>query len=334
MPKKILITGGLGFVGANLAVHMHKEGYKIIVMDNMSRGGSEVNAQMLKRKCPGIEIHRREMDDISEFLDQISFDLIYHLAAQVAVTASYENPRSDFRINAWGTFNLCNNQLVKNSEVPIIFSSTNKVYGDNVNDVPIVELEKRYEFDGIMRKTGIPENFSIDSYKHTPYGCSKLTGDIYVREAKGVVNRFSCMYGENQFGTIDQGWISHFIISKLLKKPLTIFGNGKQVRDILYIKDVVRLLQIQGEKASKIRGEVFNIGGGYNNTISLLELCEMLDIKPKFDDWRPADQKVYYSDISKAKKALKWEPEIDIHRGIALLKKWVQKNLEYWGEKK
>lgn len=205
----------------------------------------------------------------------------------------------------------------------MIYASTNKVYGDNVNNIKLIEKKTRYDFsDTNYSKKGIPEDFSIDSNKHTPYGCSKLVGDIYTREYQGVVNRFSCMYGPHQFGNTDQGWVSHFIISKLKNREVTIYGDGKQVRDLLYSDDVCRLLELQALNINKIRGEVFNIGGGYPNTISLLELCKILDIATKFDNWRPADQKVYYSDITKAKEKLNWKPKIGPQEGVARLLKW------------
>ncbi len=318
---KILITGGAGFLGTNLAEHMLKKGHKVMIYDNLSRPGSEINLNMLKTKYPELEIFRRELDDITEFLTTVDLDIIYHLAAQVAVTTSYESPSSDFRINAQGTFN-----LARHSKAPVIFASTNKVYGDNVNNIPTEEHKTRYDFSGEYEKKGIDETFSIDSKKHTPYGVSKLVGELYVREFGGVANRFSCMYGENQFGNIDQGWLSHFIFTKLRNRQITIFGDGKQVRDILHAEDVVRLLELQAKNIKKIQGEVFSIGGGYKNTISLLELTETLGMKPKFSDWRPADQKVYYADTQKAKKLLGWSPEITKEEGIERLENWIKTN--------
>jgi CDP-paratose 2-epimerase len=319
---KLLITGGCGFVGSNFARHMLEKGHDVIILDNMSRPGSEINLKLMQKDFPNLTYHRRELDDIQELLQKIDVDLIYHFAAQVAVTQSYQSPKSDFRVNASGTFN-----LVSSTDVPVIFASTNKVYGDNVNEVPLIEQDTRYDFDGEFGKKGIPESFSIDAKKHTPYGVSKLTGEMYVREFNGVANRFSCMYGESQFGTVDQGWVSHFVISKLKNMPLTIYGDGKQVRDLLYIKDVCRLLELQGNNIDKIKGEVFNIGGGFDKTISLLELCKLLDIKPDFADWRPADQKVYYSDITKAERVLGWKPEVGVEQGIENMSNWIKENI-------
>lgn len=319
MAKKILITGGAGFVGSNLAEHLAQKGNDIVIYDNLSRPGSELTLKRLHDKHPNIEVHRGELDDIADYLYNHKVDLVYHFAAQVAVTHSYKSPRSDFRINAHGTFN-----LVHSTKAPMIYASTNKVYGDNVNRVPIDEHDTRYDFAGEYKEKGLPEDFSIDTHYHTPYGVSKLVGELYTRETGGVANRFSCMYGPNQFGNEDQGWVAHFVISKIKNKPLTIYGDGKQVRDLLYIGDVVKLLDIQGENIDKIRGQVFNVGGGFKNTISLLELCKHLGIKTEFGDWRPADQKVFYCDTSKAKKILGWEPKVSPEEGIGHLTEWVQ----------
>jgi len=313
----VLITGGAGFLGSNLAISLAKKGHDIYIYDNCQRG----NHNLVELKNNTCKIVRGELDDIGDILHKHSFDCIFHFAAQVAVTASYESPRNDFRVNAAGTFH-----LASQAKIPIIYSSTNKVYGDNVNLIPLEEQETRYDFANEFKKKGIPEHFSIDAKKHTPYGVSKLTGELYVREFGGVVNRFSCMYGPRQFGNIDQGWISHILVSKLKGKPITVYGDGKQVRDILYVSDVVRLLELQMEHLDKIKGEVFNIGGGYDNTISLLELLKKINVKPNFADWRPADQKVYYSDISKAKKLLGWEPKVSKEEGIQKITEWLEQN--------
>lgn len=323
------ITGGLGFLGFNLARHLASKGNNIILLDNMSRKGTENNLNFLREIYPADSLGAKikfipcEIEDMPNILQKHNIDLIYHFAAQVAVTKSYESPASDFRINAEGTFN-----ILRSTDVPVILTSTNKVYGDNVNNISIKEKITRYEFRGEEYKKGIPENFPVDAGHHTPYGASKLTGDIYTREFGGVVNRCSCMVGPFQYGNSDQGWVAHFIISMLKNNPITIYGDGKQVRDILYVDDMVRLLELQASNIHKIRGCVFNVGGGYKNTISLLELCKMLNIKPSFKDWRPADQKVYYSDISKAKKLLDWEPEISPKAGINKLLEWWKQHSE------
>lgn len=326
---KVLITGGAGFLGSNLARKLIKSGASIILCDNLSRRGAEINLEKLKKEFPLMKIYEVEISDVPSVIVKEKPDLIYHFAAQVAVTKSVTSPISDFKINAEGTFNIA--RIAHEHNIPLIYASTNKVYGDNVNKVPIKEFEKRYDFDGDLGGKGIHEDFPIDAKKHTPYGCSKLTGEIYVREFGGVVNRFSCMYGENQFGIIDQGWVSYFIKQKLLGNPVTIFGDGKQVRDLLYIDDVVDLLIIQGKELlngnDRLKGEAFSIGGGYKNTISLLELCEKLEITPKFAEWRPSDQKVFYADIKKAKKMLGWEPKVSVDEGIQKLHDWTAEHI-------
>lgn len=317
--RKILITGGCGFLGTNLAFRLAGRGDDVFIYDNFSRKGTELNEKFLIEKFPDINIKKGEIKNISSFLEKEKFDLIYHLAAQVAVTTSYEDPLADFETNALGSF------LVAQSKTPIIYASTNKVYGNNVNDVPIREHDTRYDFNGELLGNGISENFSIDADEHSLYGVSKLTGEMYVREFNGVVNRFSCMYGEYQYGNIDQGWVSHFIFTKLRGEDITIFGDGKQIRDLLYVQDVVDLLELQGDKIDDMRGMVFNIGGGHKNTISLLELCDTLGLEKKFGDWRPADQKVYYSDIRKVKDVLGWEPKVSAKEGIERTRLWAEK---------
>jgi|SRR3989344_3149039 len=315
---KVLVTGGAGFVGSHLTKRLLTEGHKVTVFDNLSR--TKNNLPLIENA----ELVVRDIGNVDSFLQSKKFDLIYHLAAQVAVTTSYEKPYEDFRVNADGTMRvLCGSNNFTDKSTPVIFASTNKVYGDNVNVIPLEELETRYDFMDL--KSGIHEGFPLDAKHHTPYGVSKLAADQYVRDFGGVVNRFSCMYGTHQYGNEDQGWVAHFIISKLQNKPLTIFGDGKTVRDLLYVDDVVNLLVLEGQNIDKIRGTAFNIGGGPKNLISLNELCDYINLKPaEFKEERPADQKVYYSDIRKVKHILGWEPKIGVYEGIDRLQNWAK----------
>jgi CDP-paratose 2-epimerase len=327
---KVLITGIAGFVGTNLARRLLAEGNKVMGVDSLHRKGSELNLAGLKEEFGDLYFRQREIEDVPDVIIKEKPEVVYHFAAQVAVTSSLENPRRDFKINAEGTFNVANAAL--SIRAPVVYTSTNKVYGDNVNAVPIVEHETRYDFGGKLSKKGIAESFSIDSSHHTPYGVSKLVGDLYVREFRGVVNRCSCMYGPNQHGIVDQGWLSHIAQRAIKGEEVTIYGDGKQVRDVLHANDVVSLLASQGEALVQgepdIRGEVFNVGGGYGNTISLLELCSRWGIEePRFEDWRPADQKVFYCDVSKAKRVLDWKPEVNLEEGLRNLYEWTEKSL-------
>jgi CDP-paratose 2-epimerase len=246
-------------------------------------------------------------------------------------------PKEDFSINAFGTLNVIERIRQKSKSATIVYCSTNKVFGENVDKIPLKEKAKRYVFSGVK---GVTEAMSTDLTGHTPYGVSKLVGDLYTQEyshiykMKTCVFRMSCIYGTRQFGFEDQGWVAWFIIATLFNKPITIYGDGKQVRDMLYVDDLV-----EGYNAfinSGLKSGLFNIGGGPNNTISLLEFLDMLEEflgkkpKVKFADWRPSDQKVYITDISKIKRVLKWEPKTSVREGIKKLVDWVKENKEYF----
>jgi len=333
--EKALVTGGAGFIGSNLASALAKSGTDVTVFDNFSRKGSRHNAEWLGENQQ-IKIVEGDVRNFSQVAEAArGRDVIFHTAGQTAVTTSVANPREDFEINALGTFNVL--EAARQDDACVVYCSTNKVYGDNVNAVPLVEKEKRYEFSG-KHRNGIREDFHIDARHHTPYGVSKLVGEQYARDygalygIKTVVNRMSCIYGTRQFGTADQGWISHFVRAAIFNKPLTIYGNGKQVRDVLFVSDLVELFIREAESRKKLHGQAFNVGGGKENTISLIELTEELEritgrkIRTSKDTWRPADQKVYYSDISKATKTLGWRPKVAPIQGIEALFRWTDKN--------
>ena len=324
----ILVTGAAGFVGTNLAIALTNDpsaGFKVTGVDSLTRPGSEENLRTLHEKAPGLTFLRREIEDVPGLIPRLRPDIIFHFAAQVAVTSSVENPVRDFRINAEGSFLIA--RAASDLDIPVIYTSTNKVYGDNVNHVPIRELETRYDYAPPYQGKGLPETFSIDANHHTPYGISKLVGELYVREFGGIANRCSCMYGPNQFGILDQGWLSHLALNKLKGRPTTIYGDGKQVRDILHIRDVVDLMLKQAEamtgpRRGELAGQVYNVGGGPDSTLSLLELCRHWDIEPAFADWRPADQKVFYCDTTKARETFGWQPQVGVEEGIADLYQW------------
>jgi CDP-paratose 2-epimerase len=339
---KILVTGGAGFVGSHVAEYCAERGEEVIVFDNFLRweifkGGARdpfFNWNYLK-KFPNIRLVKGDIRNAQEITEAArGSNVIVHTAGQVAVTTSMEDPRLDFEVNVLGTLNAL--EAARRNDSAVLYCSTNKVYGENVNQIPVREKGKRYSFADEQYTKGIPEDFPIDRAWHTPYGCSKLSADLYVQDyahgygLKTGVFRMSCIYGERQFGVEDQGWVAWFTIATLLNKPVTIYGDGKQVRDVLYVKDLVRLFDMF--LRSNLKHEVLNAGGGYENTLSLLELLDLLQEltgkRPKvsFADWRPADQKVYISDISRAYEKLGWKPEVGPREGVKKLTDWVLAN--------
>lgn len=335
---KILITGGAGFIGGNAAARYIRRGDEVIVVDNLSRRGADLNLQWLKTlgKLEFVEGDIRDYGLLKGiFAREKGIDAILHLAAQVAVTTSVTEPRNDFEINALGTFNVL--EAIRESGVSpaVIFSSTNKVYG-NLEDMPVGEEETRYIFSG--GKNAVSEDQPLDF--HSPYGCSKGSADQYVRDyariygIKTVVMRQSCIYGPRQFGIEDQGWVAWFIIAALTGKKITVYGDGKQVRDILYMDDLLDSFDSALQNIDRCAGEVFNVGGGSDNSISLLEFLGLLEeffgrkIDYTFSDWRPGDQKIYVSDIGKANRQLNWTPRVPNREGIKRLYDWVAENRE------
>lgn len=342
-PKTILITGGCGFIGTNISLEAMRRGYKVILMDSLIRPGVEKNMAMLVDK--GAEMLRGDVREMQDFQRSPIPDAIIHLAANPGIPWSMRWPAYDFNVNASGTINVLEFSKVMGEQVghkiPVIFASTNKVYPDSINEIPLKEEETRYIYDDFDFENGIDETFSIDAsdkYSHSPYGVSKLAADQYCQEyfhqfgVPVVINRMSCIYGYHQKGVADQGWIDHFIRKIVFGKGrLDIFGDGKQVRDMLWGEDVARLYLDELENIDKVVGQVFNIGGGIEKTLSLVESIKILEeiSGNKADlthhDWRPADQKVYISDIKKVKNALGWEPQVSPEEGI---KKMVERYRE------
>lgn len=344
MLKSILITGGAGFVGSHAAEFYDRHNVDVTVMDNLSRESTLVTASenrdtaaynwnYLKENHPDVTLIKGDVRDQAHIQELVEGqDAVIHTAGQVAVTSSLNDPVTDHEINITGTLNILEAAKRADSNPSVVFASTNKVYGDNINQIPIHELDTRYTFADKFQN-GVPESASIDQCKHTPYGVSKLAADQYVQDyaKRGAVDaaafRMSCIYGPRQFGNEDQGWVAHFGISAIEDEKLSIFGDGKQVRDVLCVKDLIRaynkFLTEPQEKSA-----VYNIGGGQNNTTSLLELLDLLEEttgnRPSvtYEDWRDGDQRVYVSDISKAKGELGWEPRVPVQEGIEKFVDW------------
>lgn len=339
---KVLVTGGGGFIGSHIAEYYAHKGAEVTVIDNLSRrrllhasvmGYPPTYNWDFLRKFKNIRLLKADVrNGVAVKEAARNAEAIFHTAGQVAVTSSVTNPVVDFKVNALGSFNVL--EAARLNDATVVFCSTNKVYGGNVNLIPVTATGLRYEFSDPHYSNGIPESFSVDASPHSPYGCSKLSADLYVQEygftygLKTGVFRMSCIYGERQFGIEDQGWLAWFVRAVLTKSRLTIYGDGKQVRDVLHVEDLVRAFDLFLKR--KIGHEVFNIGGGRANTVSLLELLALLEaltgLTPRYDysDWRPADQKVYISDISKAFNLLGWRPRIDPKRGVERVLKWTR----------
>jgi CDP-paratose 2-epimerase len=337
MSRYTLITGGAGFIGSNYAARCIARGEKILIFDNLSRSGSRINLDWLSQTY-GKNSFELAIGDVrdGEAIRKAAKDStqILHLAAQVAVTTSVTDPKTDFEINALGTFNTLEAARTSGNFPAFIYASTNKVYG-GMEDMRVDELKTRYDYADLPN--GASEQQLLDF--HSPYGCSKGCGDQYVRDyfriyqLPSVVFRQSCIYGLRQFGIEDQGWVAWFVIAAITGRPITIYGDGKQVRDILYIDDLMDAYDAAFERLPAIGGQVFNIGGGRKNTLSIwqefkpiLEKYLGKEIPVSWGDWRPGDQPVYISDIRKAKELLNWSPKINVDEGIGRLFNWVKQN--------
>ena len=336
--KRMFITGGAGFIGSNSAEYFAGKGWKVTVFDNFSRAGSVKNAKFLKSLKRNIQMVKGDIRHDQRLLDKeiAQTDTVLHLAAQVAVTTSVSYPKEDFEINALGTLNVLEAVRKSKNKPALIFASTNKVYG-GMEGIRVRQLQSRYAYE--TYPFGISEDKPLDF--HSPYGCSKGAADQYVRDysriygLKTCVFRQSCVYGPRQFGVEDQGWVAWFIIAIVTGKPITIYGDGRQVRDILYIDDLVKAYELAFANRLAMRGEIFNVGGGREFTISVWsEFGSVLKdyfgrkIDVKFSDWRPGDQKIYVSDIRKIGKMLGWKPKVSPEKGIRMLCKWVEENKE------
>jgi CDP-paratose 2-epimerase len=334
-PGRILITGGAGFIGCNMASRCLSAGWEVVVYDNFSRPGSEKNGAWLEgHRSDRLRILRADVRDFKELERAMQdVDVVAHLAAQVAVTTSVLDPMEDFSVNAQGGINVLEAARRCGSDPIVLYASTNKVYGA-MDNYPVTDAGLRHELPDFPH--GIPEETAIDL--HSPYGCSKGAADLYMLDyariygLRTVVFRQSCIYGRRQFGVEDQGWVAHFVIASILGGPITIYGDGRQVRDVLYIDDLLDAYDKAIERIDVSRGQAYNIGGGPGYASSLLELVYRLEARQNraitlsFRDWRPGDQKVYISGIEKARRDLDWRPTTSVADGVEALAQWVEAN--------
>jgi CDP-paratose 2-epimerase len=333
--KYVLITGGAGFVGTNLAKRLLEEGNRVLILDNLSRAGVERNLQGLHNTYPGLlEIYVGDIRDFQtvKHLMKGAYQ-VFHFAAQVAVTTSLNFPINDFEINACGILNVLEAIRALVNPPPLVFTSTNKVYGGLEDLFFLTDATRYHPADKNILKYGIGEDRPLDF--HSPYGCSKGAADQYVLDyattygIRAVVFRMSCIYGPHQYGTEDQGWVAHFTIRAIENTPISIYGDGKQVRDVLFVEDLVDAFLLAQQHMPRISGQAFNIGGGPENTTSLLELLELIStcqgrgIPVAYGNWRTGDQQYYVSDIRKFNKATGWYPKHSLSEGVSKLYQWL-----------
>jgi CDP-paratose 2-epimerase len=331
---RALVTGGIGFIGTNLSHRLLREGHEVILFDNFHRAGVRQNIDWLRgqhrNRVHFVEGDVRDFNAVEKVMQ--GANVVFHLAAQVAVTSSVVNPRDDFSINAQGTLNVIETARHHKPMPVVLYTSTNKVYG-GLEHFRVVERPFRYDFESLPY--GVPETCPLDF--HSPYGCSKGTADQYMHDyhriygLPSIVLRMSCIYGPRQFGNEDQGWVAHFALTGLRGGHLTIYGDGKQVRDLLYVDDLVDLMLRTVARIERTAGEVYNVGGGPDNTISVWaelreHLARLLGKLPSVDygKFRPGDQRVYISDIRKAQQHLDWAPKVGVIGGL-------RRMIEQWG---
>lgn len=335
--KAVLITGGAGFVGTNLAHALLDAGERVIVFDNLSRPGVEANLQWLRTQHDGaLQVCVEDVRNRAALARVVrEAKQVYHFAAQVAVTTSLVDPTMDFEVNAGGTLNVLEAIRAQSTPPSLVFTSTNKVYG-HLPDLPLREVAGRYEpVCETTRARGIDESRPLEFC--SPYGCSKGAADQYVLDyarvfgIAAVVFRMSCIYGPHQCGTEDQGWVAHFAARALDGAPLTIYGDGRQVRDVLHVADLVAALRLAHQHAPGIAGQAFNIGGGPSRTTSLLELLDRLaaatgqPLRVAHEDWRPGDQRYYVSNTARFEHATGWRPRFDVDTGLRDLVQWLSR---------
>lgn len=337
MAKNILISGGAGFIGCNAAQRYALQGHRVTLIDQLSRTGSERNLAWLNSlKLPNLTFVKadiRDPESVLRIFETEAFDTVLHCAAQVAVTLSIKDPVHDHAVNTLGTLNMLEGlRRGKNPKAFFIFTSTNKVYG-GLEELKISEGETCYRLTDLPN--GIPESQNLDF--HSPYGCSKGAADQYTRDyariydLNTVVFRQSCIYGPQQVGIEDQGWIAWFVRKALQNASVNVYGTGKQVRDLLYIDDLLDAYDMAERCVDKTRGQIYNMGGGPSSAKSVIEVLEIIkkdfpNLTWKFEAWRAGDQKVYISDVSKAEHDFGWKPKTSSEAGISKLIAWAREN--------
>jgi CDP-paratose 2-epimerase len=336
--KPVLITGGAGFIGTNVAHRFLSKGHPVLLYDNLSRPGVRGNLEWLQQTHGGlVQIETADIRDPGPLRKAAKrASRVFHFAAQVAVTSSLSEPIHDFEVNARGTLNLLEALRGLENPPPVLFTSTNKVYGD-LSDVGLQMNAGRYEpADPELRQNGFSESRPLNF--HSPYGCSKGCACQYVLDYSrtfhipAVAFHMSCIYGLHQFGNEDQGWVAHFLIKALQNSPITIYGDGRQVRDILFVEDLIDAFLLAHQHMGSLAGQAFNIGGSPANTISLLELLDLIGElqggrpKTRFDAWRSADQRYYVSDIRKFSAATGWYPKVSVREGVSRLYRWLKES--------
>lgn len=343
--RSALIIGGAGFIGTNLAGRLASSGTPVTVFDNLSRPGVERNVELLRERFPGqVDVvigDVRNPRQVRQVVRRAS--AVYHLAAQVAVTTSLQEPRLDFEVNALGTLNVLEALRELPKPPPLLFTSTNKVYG-SVDDVSLRETASRYvPTKARAALSGIDESRHLDF--HSPYGCSKGSADQYVRDyarsfgLPNVVFRMSCIYGPHQMGNEDQGWVAHFLKRALRDEVITLFGDGKQVRDVLFVDDLTLAMVGAVGRASELAGRAFNVGGGPAHTLSLLELLDLIQgitghpCRIEHQGVRVGDQRYYVSNVGRLGRALGWEPRTSVAEGIDRLAQWLRRETSFPAER-
>ncbi|HVW92024.1 MAG TPA: SDR family NAD(P)-dependent oxidoreductase [Devosia sp.] len=334
----VLVTGGSGFIGSNLADSLLSEGAEVIVFDNLSRPGVEQNLQWLigrhGAKVQPIIGDVRDAEAVGRGIAEAG--AVFHFAAQTAVTTSLVDPAEDFDINARGTFNVLDAVRRSGRKMPVIFASTNKVYGGLADIATAIEADRHAPADPALAAQGVDESRPLDFC--TPYGCSKGAADQYVLDYTGsfgiptAVLRMSCIYGPRQFGTEDQGWVAHFLIRALAGETISIYGDGRQVRDILHVRDAVAAYRAVLDGIDDVKGQAFNLGGGPGNAVSLKQVLAEIsalagrDLSLDFGDWRQGDQVWFVADTQKLCRALGWAPTMGWRDGVRDLANWLREN--------